>query len=336
MAAMALAMTLLVVFVPAYWWAPVSPLWVPEPLRRWGYDMRLAVARPAFTAFSLYRSIRGDLTVCLPAEGGAVHFISGGLSIAATLHGIDSEPESKQSAVLLVHGSTPQGSRLGLYRVLTQTLAEKGYIVMSIDLRGFNQSDDPPDIADPNSFDFVEDVANAFFYLKRMPEIDPEKIFLLGHSFGADVALSTVARQEVAFKKLALIGPGRRFIERGGSPGAAEFEYFRRRDMRYMQLSDEIPPDVYRQYRSTLTIENHRRYLSGGTHIPVMLIDGELENQADQLFLKNIYASISGEKHYYTVAGADHYLNVAGVGPVVFFDKRPLERLIKELSFFFK
>lgn len=335
MAVVVAVMAFLVVLVPAYWWAPVSPPWVPESLRRWGYDMRLAVARPAFTAFSLYRSIRGDFSVCLPIEDDTVHFFSGGLNIVASLQGIDSDAESKQPAVLLVHGSTPQGRSLGLYRVLAQKLAEKGYIVMSIDLRGFNQSDDPPDLGNPNSFDFVEDVANACFYLKRMPEIDPERIFLLGHSFGADVALSTVVRQDVSFKKLALIGPGRRFIEHGGSPGAAEFEYFRRRDMRYMQLADEIPADVYRQYRSTLTIENHAGYLSGTTHKPILLIDCELESREDQLFLKNVYQAIRGEKYYYTVKGADHYVNVANVGPVVFFDNRALSLLVKELSDFF-
>jgi pimeloyl-ACP methyl ester carboxylesterase len=295
----------------------------------------LEIARPAFTVFSLYRSIKGDFSVHLSVEGGPLHFQSGKLNIAGTLLGIDSNPNSQQPAVLIVHGSTPQGRRLGLYRLLMQKLAERGFVVMAIDLRGFGQSDDPPDLVDPKSFDFVEDVASAYHYLERMPEIDPERIFLVGHSFGADVALSTVARSGYGFKKIALIGPGRRFIERAGRPDAVEFEYFQRRDMRYMGLDEPIPTGVYIRYRPGIAIENHSQYLSEKTHIPIFLVDCELEGQEEHHFLRNIFQAIRGEKAYFTIPGADHYINTANIGPVVFYDAKPMSLLVDKLSDFF-
>ena len=225
----------LVVIVPAMTLAPIAPAWAPEPVRLWAYDTRLFIGRPITTVSSLAQAVKNEPAFYVNEAGETVTFMSDGLEIVATLYGVDDGADdgaaTQQPAVLLLHGSSPQGRKLGLYPLLGRELARQGYIVLAIDQRGYGQSDDPPDVSRAESFDFVGDVRRAVDYLSGLPVVDPDEIYLIGHSFGADVAVTAVS-QQLPINKLVVIGPGRRFIERGGTETAPETGYFARREMR--------------------------------------------------------------------------------------------------------
>jgi pimeloyl-ACP methyl ester carboxylesterase len=219
---------------------------------------------------------------------------------------------------------------MGLYRILGRELADRGYIVLAIDLRGYGGSDDPPDVQQAASFAFVADVTHAVNYLTTIAEIRPDQLFVVGHSFGGDVAISA-AVAEPRLQKVVAIGPGRRFNERGGTPEAPEFNYFRRREMRYMLLWEAIPAETFMAYRVLLPLENQLAYFTRA-HQPLLLIDGALESAVDRAFLQNIYSLLSEPKAYVTLANADHYVNTANLGPVVIYDQLAVEALVQEID----
>jgi pimeloyl-ACP methyl ester carboxylesterase len=244
----------LLVLLPAFTLAPVAPAWAPEAVQNWAFDARLLIGRPLTTATSLKSAVYGETRFHFADDEQYVTIPSGESLLAGTLYQPAVMTNLKNPAILLLHGSTPQGRKLGLYRLLGHRLAEQSYVVLKFDLRGFGESDDPPDVNEPESFNFVADVEAAATYLSQLPGVDPEQLYLIGHSFGGDVAITAVA-EGAPFQKLVLIGPGRRFIERGGSLDAPELDYFRRRDMRYQDLSEPIPAAVYLSYRATLSLE---------------------------------------------------------------------------------
>jgi pimeloyl-ACP methyl ester carboxylesterase len=323
---------MLLVFLPAIAFAPASPDWVPEPLALWGFDMRLLLSRPLINLSSMFQAVRGETALIFIDSAQEVTIQSNGLTIVGDLYGADDS--GSKPAVLLLHGSTPQGRKLGLYRLIGSKLAEVGYIVLAIDLRGFGQSDKPSDVQDADNFNFLADVAQALAYLESLPEVSPNRLFLVGHSAGGDVAIAAVAKEYAIVKKLVLIGPGRRYMERGGTPDAPEFDYFRRGEMRFMGLPSAIPAHVYLAYRATLPLENHLHYLSQPTHPPLLLLDGELEGREDQQFLQEIFSLTAGNKKYVTLTNADHYANVSNFGPLVIYDKVTVDQLIQELNTF--
>ncbi|HEX6385865.1 MAG TPA: alpha/beta fold hydrolase [Anaerolineae bacterium] len=327
------ALFFLFVLLPAFTLAPVAPDWAPTPLANWAFDARLAIGRPVTTISSLVQAVQSKPAVTLDRAGETVAFLSQGLSIVGTVYGAGNSTEARPG-VLLLHGSTPQGRKLGMYRILGQKLAERGYVVLAIDQRGFGESDDPPDVSRPESFDFVADAQNGITYLTSLAGVDSERLYVLGHSFGGDVAMTTTT-QDARVGKLVVIGPGRRFIERGGRENAPEFAYFKRREMRYMRLQQPIPTDVYLQYRPRLTIESHRAYFAEADHVPILLIDGELEAQEDQQFLQDAYEAMAGAKAYTTLANADHYANVANFGPALIYDEQAMEALVGVIDAFF-
>ncbi|MCA9928682.1 MAG: alpha/beta fold hydrolase, partial [Anaerolineales bacterium] len=306
--------------LPAFTLAPVSPEWAPAPLRNWAYDVRLLIGRPITTLSSLQSAVAGETAVTLALHETVITYESDDLTITGTLYDAITDESVRQPAILLLHGSTPQGRKLGIYRMMGRELAALGYVVLTIDQRGFGQSDNPPDIRDADSFDFVTDAQNGLSYLESLPDVNTEALFLVGHSFGGDVAVSTaVIDNRIA--KLVLIGPGRRYMERGGTPDAPEYGYFKRRQMRYMFLWRAIPDDVFQTYRMVLPLESHLDYFARLDHVPVLLVDGALESDADKDFLQTIFDDMQGEKVYRTLAHADHYANVANVGPLIVYDE---------------
>ncbi len=320
---------LVFVFLPAFTLAPIAPEWVPEPLQNWANDSRLLIGRPITTLSSLAQAVKGETAVSFHTIGEKIQFESDGLIISGTLYGAESV--GAKPAILLLHGSTPQGRKLGMYRLMGQELAALGYVVLTIDQRGFGQSDNPPDVGNVESFDFVGDVKNGLELLASLPSVDGEQIFLIGHSFGGDVALTAVTAN-APVKKLIIIGPGRRYMERGGTSDAPEFDYFKRRQMRYMFLWRAIPDEVFLDYRPQLPLENYLDYFAQSDHTPILMIDGELESVADQEFLAQIYEDMAGEKAYTTLDDADHYANVANVGPLIVYDETAVSQLIDEID----
>jgi pimeloyl-ACP methyl ester carboxylesterase len=326
---------LLLVVLPAFALAPTPPDWAPEPVVLWGFDMRLLISRPLTNFSTLAQAVGGETAVAYAPPAQQVRFQSDdGLTIVGDLYqaaGGEGKP-----AILLLHGSTPQGRQLGLYRLMGERLAELGYVVLAIDLRGYGQSDDPPDVANPASFDFTADVAAGLEYLAGLPEVDPEQLFLVGHSMGGDVAITAVAHESANVEKLVLIGPGRRFLERGGTLDTPEFDYFRRREMRYMRLPQAISAETFQAYRATLPLENHIGFLAQPDHTPLLLLDGALESLEDQEFLRAIFNLAAGEKGYATLTDADHYVNVANFGRLLVYDETAVGDLLQELDTFFR
>ncbi len=305
----------------------------PALLQNWAFDVRLLAGLPT-------KSIQSLLNGSLPAKrlywdqlGTTVTFSSAELTIVGTLYEPPAgghEVASGQPGIVLLHGSTPAGRKLGLYRLLGRALAQRGYVVLAIDLRGYGQSANPPDVQQAADFDFVADVTQALTYLTTVTHVPSDQLFLIGHSFGGDVAVSTAIR-EPRVQKVVLIGPGRRFMVRGGTPTAPEFDYFRRREMRYMRLGETIPGATFMAYRAPLPLENHLAYLTG-PHQPLLLIDGALESAADQQFLQALYGAMSEPKAYKTIANADHYVNTANIGPLVIYDQVAVETLVQEID----
>jgi alpha-beta hydrolase superfamily lysophospholipase len=92
--------------------------------------------------------------------------------------------------VVLCHGGTPLGRRLALFTVAARKLAERGYVVLAVDLRGFGDSERPPRFETAADLDFVQDVTAAVDYLATLRRVDGSRIGVVGHSFGAGVAVA--------------------------------------------------------------------------------------------------------------------------------------------------
>ncbi len=270
-------------------------------------------------AMNIVGRIGPHVSVAYPDPGQPVRIESGGLSIAGNL--LRPAGGARHAAVLLLHGSSPWGRNLGLYRILAVRLAERDYVVLRIDLRGYGDSDDPARLDDLADLDSTADVKGAITYLSGLRDVDPERIYLIGHSYGAGVAIgATAADPRVA--KLVAIGPPRRELERLATEG----ESFRKRYSRDRRMKAEVPPDVYRELVRATNIDAFIPFFASDHHPPIFLIDGEYENPEDLTYLADYYGKLSPPKRYMTLRKTAHYLSTANVEGtrLVFYDKRIL------------
>lgn len=116
-------------------------------------------------------------------------FFSDGLRLSAVLH----VPERRRAgerlpAFIVLHGFV--GSKDESHaEIQARMLEEMGYVALRFDFRCCGESDG--ERAQVRCFDQVADTKNALTFLAAREEVDPARIGVIGHSFGAAVAVYT-------------------------------------------------------------------------------------------------------------------------------------------------
>ncbi|MDP9795246.1 pimeloyl-ACP methyl ester carboxylesterase [Catenuloplanes nepalensis] len=110
-------------------------------------------------------------------------------------------------AVVVVHGYAGSGR---LMRPFADTLARRGYVVLLPDLAGHGANTrrlDVPSAIDP-------EIAAVVAHARELPDVDPDRVTLLGHSMGAGAVVRAGAADPRIAATVAISLPGS-----GGAPG---------------------------------------------------------------------------------------------------------------------
>jgi dipeptidyl aminopeptidase/acylaminoacyl peptidase len=118
-----------------------------------------------------------------------VTFKSGDLNISGVVHTPDDMVEGdRRPVVLILHGF---GSRKDAGNVIgpTNMFMNWGYVVLRFDMRGCGESEGM--FGHLLCLDQVEDTRAAVTFMQSRPEVDSDRIAVVGSSFGAAVAVYT-------------------------------------------------------------------------------------------------------------------------------------------------
>jgi dipeptidyl aminopeptidase/acylaminoacyl peptidase len=154
-----------------------------------------------------------------------VTFKSGDLNIKGTVTIPDDyKAGEKRPAFLILHGF---GSNRTAGNVVLQSkfLSDLGYVTLGFDMRGCGESDGKR--ANLICLEQVEDTRAAMTYMQSRPEVDADRLGLLGSSFGAAVAVYTGGVDARARAVISSGGWGdgeRKF--RGQHPGEENWKKF--------------------------------------------------------------------------------------------------------------
>jgi len=157
-----------------------------------------------------------------------VSFPSGELTLVGTLTVPARTNSERRPAVVLIHGSGPQGRdqtlplsfpkaqglSVSVFSDLAQALGTAGYVVLRYDKRTcgpFNGrcSNDYPEPTRPRVTDFEDDAAAALDWLAGRPEVDPVRLVVVGHSQGASFVPRLLERRDDLVAGVMLAGPYR-------------------------------------------------------------------------------------------------------------------------------
>jgi hypothetical protein len=119
--------------------------------------------------------------------GRSVRFPSDGLSLAGIIEtpaGL--KPGERRPAFLVLHGFGSNKSSSNV-KLPMKMLNDLGYVTMGFDMRGCGESEG--ERGNLICLEQVSDTSNAITFMREQPEVVPDKIGLIGSSFGAAVAV---------------------------------------------------------------------------------------------------------------------------------------------------
>lgn len=154
----------------------------------------------------------------------AVTIPSDGIALAGVLHVPERPAGERLPAFVVLHGF--MGSKDESHaEIQARMLEDLGYAALRIDFRGCGDSGGARGYV--LCLDQVADTRNAVTWLGARPEIDPGRIAVIGHSFGAAVAIYTAGVDPRVAAVISSCGWGhgeRKF--RGQHPGAEAWSRF--------------------------------------------------------------------------------------------------------------
>jgi len=136
-------------------------------------------------------------------------FIDGDFRIGAT---ISCEDRSRRNPAIIIVSGTGTMDRDGnaksihtdIYRNMSDMFAGWGFVTARFDKRGLYESEG--DFKTAGLYDLVSDAASVLSYIRSQPYVDPDKVFICGHSEGAIIATLMSKRDDVA--GVMLLGEG--------------------------------------------------------------------------------------------------------------------------------
>jgi dienelactone hydrolase len=96
------------------------------------------------------------------------------------------------------------------FRQIAEALASRGIAVLRCDDRGVGDSTGLETLTTATTFDFADDVRAQVAYLRTRPDIDPDRIAILGHSEGGVIAPLVAAADKRIAAIVLLAGTGKR------------------------------------------------------------------------------------------------------------------------------
>jgi alpha-beta hydrolase superfamily lysophospholipase len=140
-----------------------------------------------------------------------VKFYSDGIELVGYVYQpADLAPGERRAAVLVCHGFGASQDRV--LPDAASALTAAGYVAMTLDYRGFGESQGPRFRMIPQ--EQVRDIRNALTFLEQQPEVVADRLALWGTSFGgANVAyVAGVDRRVACTVSLVGVGNGLRWI----------------------------------------------------------------------------------------------------------------------------
>jgi uncharacterized protein len=141
-----------------------------------------------------------------------ISYYSDGLKLSGILSTPDNSKGKRIPGVVLVPGFMSTAD--AFFGGFAEELNAGGFVSLTMDFRGFGQSEGVPGEVIP--YLQIYDASNAISYLQSRPEVNPDKIAILGVSLGGGEVAYIAARDRrvKAVASMVLVGDGERRMRR--------------------------------------------------------------------------------------------------------------------------
>ncbi|QCJ45230.1 alpha/beta hydrolase [Bacillus sp. S3] len=228
------------------------------------------------------------------------------------------------------NGKVNEKLDLKLYGQLAEFLTSIGFINLRYDKRGVGASEG--NYLTTGLWDLVDDAQAAVQFLKGLPEVDPEKVIVLGHSEGTTIGTALAVREELgglillsgAVERISEALKRQRDFAAQDILNAKGFQGFllrllgthnqvEKQAQKYMKKVEKSTEDVMKvnfvktnaKWMREHFAYNVREDLAKVT-CPVLAITGALDLQANPEVLKDLPQYVKGDAEYHVVPNMGH------------------------------
>lgn len=249
----------------------------------------------------------------------------------------------RHPAIVLVHGSGPNdmdetGGANKMFKDLAYGLASRGVAVLRYDKRtrkyGAQSSDDPAQLTVKD--EAIDDALSAVALLAAMPEIDPRRVFVAGHSEGAYLApriatgqpqvagvillagnarpIEDLVVEQVRYEA-SMAGPMTPAIQRAIDSAEASAKAFRDPDLKpgmtVRLLGAPLPASYVLDLRTY-----HPTEVAAALADPILVMQGERDYQVTMIDFGLWQKALAGHANatFKSYSGLNHYF-IMGTGP---------------------
>ncbi len=246
--------------------------------------------------------------------------------------------EEKAPAILIISGSGTLDRNgkvnkkidLKLYGQIAEYLTTLGFINLRYDKRGVAASEG--DFLSTGLWDLVDDAQAAVQFLKGLPEVDPEKVIVLGHSEGCTIGTAVAVREELgglvllsgAVERLSEATKRQRDIAKEDIIHAKGFQgqllrllgvqnKVEKQAQKYIDKVMKSSKDVIKVSLIKTNAKWMREHFSYDVRedlakviCPVLAITGERDIQANPDVLKDLPLYVNGDAEFHVVENMGH------------------------------
>jgi dipeptidyl aminopeptidase/acylaminoacyl peptidase len=220
-------------------------------------------------------------------------------------------------AVLLCHGipaARYDPNEKGGYPALAARICQAGFVAMAFSFRGCGTSQGNLDM-----LGWTHDLASAVEFLHMLPEVDKDRLCLLGSSGGAAVCTYVAARDQRARALATFACPAEfDFMSSGFNPAAMINSF---RDIGTIRDAD-FPPSI-EKWMDGFTQVAPIKYIDKITPRPLLLVHGDHDLTVPVEHAKRLYEKAGQPKELVIIPEAGHRLRQ---------DERAVEAAIKWLT----
>jgi uncharacterized protein len=251
---------------------------------------------------------------------------------------IPENSEEKAPAILIISGSGKLDRNgkvnkridLKLYGQIAEYLTTLGFINLRYDKRGVAASEG--DFLSTGLWDLVDDAQAAVQFLKGLPEVDPEKVIVLGHSEGCTIGTAVAVREELgglvllsgAVERLSEATKRQRDIAKEDIIHAKGFQgqllrllgvqnKVEKQAQKYIDKVMNSAKDVIKVSLIKTNAKWMREHFSYDVRedlakviCPVLAITGERDIQANPEVLKDLPLFVKGDAEFHVVENMGH------------------------------
>jgi dipeptidyl aminopeptidase/acylaminoacyl peptidase len=232
-------------------------------------------------------------------------------------------PEGGWPVIIFNHGYIPpeQYRTTQRYEAYVGGFARQGFVVFKPDYRGHGNSEGDPQGA-YYSDAYIADVMNAMASVKKMPEVNPDRVGMWGHSMGGHLTLrAMVISKDVKAGVIwaGVVGSYQDMIynwrrSRPWQPSTQEQQS--RRPSRQALIDQFGGPDANTAFWDSISPIKFVSDISGPVQIHHGTADGDVPWEFSQS-LEDALEAASKPVELYLYEGADHNLSGAAFSPAL-------------------